>query len=234
MTHKYKHKGFELPSVTTIIGDCTDKSEPLMRWAAAMVVEWIKQNCSALTKDETGLDSNIYDVWDPDLDEARFNFRKISKEALDVGSEVHHAIEHYLKSGKKPKGLSEQASQGFAAFLQWAGEHKLETKATEKKVFMESCAGTLDWEGKLDGKKTVIDFKTAKAFYKEYDYQIAAYRSCTDAEACGILRLDKETGLPEYKDTTKTYEKDLKIFNLMVPLYMARHPRIAKKAGWEE
>ena len=48
-------------------------------------------------------------------------------------------------------------------------------------------------------------------------------------QGCGVLRLDKETGLPDFKDHSKTYEQDLKIFNRMVDLYYERHPRIRKQ-----
>jgi len=63
--------------------------------------------------------------------------------------------------------------------------------------------------------------------------QIAAYASRVEHEGSGILRLDKETGLPEFKDTTKLEEKYLKIFNNMVALFFSKHPKIAKDAGWE-
>ena len=88
----------------------------------------------------------------------------------------------------------------------------------------------------FDGKKYVIDWKSSKAIYaSDYGPQIAAYRSTfDDVEGCGILRLDKLTGEPEWKDFSKRYESDLNIFNKMVELYFARHPIIAKKAGWKE
>jgi hypothetical protein len=89
----------------------------------------------------------------------------------------------------------------------------------------------MDWLGMLNGKLTVIDYKVSKKIYPEHRYQVAAYRSCVGAEACGILRLDKETGLPEYKDYSKSYEKDLAVFQAMVNLYFLRHPRVAKAAG---
>ena len=82
-------------------------------------------------------------------------------------------------------------------------------------------------------------------------YQVAAYRNAQQdsiikrfgtekfwehgeyIEGCGVLRLDKETGLPEWKDTSKTYEQDLKVFNSMVQLYYDRHPIILKRVKGE-
>jgi hypothetical protein len=41
--------------------------------------------------------------------------------------------------------------------------------------------------------------------------------------------LNKETGMPTFKDTSKTYKKDLQVFNKMLELYFLKHPRIAKR-----
>jgi len=65
-------------------------------------------------------------------------------------------------------------------------------------------------------KLWVIDFKTAKSIYDEYLLQIAAYYNTWNefehgehpkADAAGILRLDKETGMPEFTDCTEGIEK---------------------------
>jgi len=55
-----------------------------------------------------------------------------------------------------------------------------------------------------------------------------------DVEGSAIIRLDKETGEFEFKDFSKRYESDLNIFNKMVELFFARHPILAKKAGYKE
>jgi hypothetical protein len=83
----------------------------------------------------------------------------------------------------------------------------------------------------------VLDWKASKAHYPDsHGPQIAAYASrIPECEGrCGVVRLDKETGLPDFKDYSKKYDRYLKEFNLMIPLYMLRHPIIARKAGWKE
>ena len=104
MAYKYANgyqKGdFLYPSVTKIIGDCTDKSRVLTQWSANQVVDWIKQNC----KKSSGM-IPTWKVTEDQLNEARFNFRDVSDEALQVGSAVHNAIEEYLKTGKEPEWL---------------------------------------------------------------------------------------------------------------------------------
>jgi hypothetical protein len=224
----YDIDGNEFASVTTIIGDCIDKSSALTQWAANCVVDWIRQNCTKVTAGVIP----YFAVFDSELDSARKNFRDVSQTALDVGSEVHKYIEQYLQGITPEPPSSEQAWNGIDAFIQWTKAHDIETHQTEMKVVGNYWAGTLDWYGRFDGKMTVIDFKTSKAFYMDqYGPQIAAYRSVVGAEASGILRLDKTTGLPEYKDFSKRYKKDLAVFQAMVNLYYLKHPKLAKKAG---
>ena len=104
MTYKYA-KGyprgeFLFPTVTKIIGDCTDKTRVLMQWSANSTILHIKQNCAH--------SDGMFPHWkvnDEQLNSARFNFRDVSDEALQVGSAVHNAIEEYLKTGKEPEWL---------------------------------------------------------------------------------------------------------------------------------
>ena len=41
-------------------------------------------------------DKTIYLLDDIDLEQARFHYKTVSQEALDVGSEVHRLIEEFL------------------------------------------------------------------------------------------------------------------------------------------
>ena len=226
-----------------------------------MCVEWIRENCQG--------DTYEFEVEDCDLNSARFAYKTVSQTALDVGSEVHAAIEKYLKGvmvGKSDHSeiwgdsSCEQVANAFNAFLGWMEEHEVKPISLEQKLYGPYWAGTCDFVGWFNGKVYVIDWKTSKAFYPEMRYQAAAYRWAWDVEqrkryshqngirvdcerndwldkhapsGCGILRIDKTTGEPEWKDTTKTYEKDLKIFNAMAELYILRHPIIARRAGWK-
>ena len=262
---RYKKDGLEFPSVTEIIGDCTDKSGALTMWSANQVVLWIRENCQRqlIPASKSSENTEIlikHHVFETDLNDARFHFKTVSKEALDVGSEVHDIIEkHLLLCMEHPAiysiagvehpdeiKLSKGAQNAFTAFLNWAKEYDVKPIELEKRVYLDSWAGTLDFYGEFNGKKYVIDWKTSKKMYPEMRYQVAAYRHAREMmfawdidtpprqiEGCGVLRLDKESGMPEWKDTSKTYFKDLSIFHHMVDLYFERHPIIAKKAGRE-
>lgn len=228
----YDINGYKYASVTTIISDCSDKSGPLTYWAANQTVEYIRKNCQRDTVHPWA--NGRFLVSDDDLENARRNFKEVSKDALDIGSEVHDAVEYYLKTGKERKINTPESISAFIAFLEWKDSVKLEVIETEKTVSGNYYAGTLDLLCTIDGKRYIIDIKTSKAIYPEYRYQIAAYRALEEGvEGSGVLRLDKETGLPEFKDFSKSYENDLKVFMAMVDLYYLRHPINAKKAGYE-
>ena len=239
-----------IPSVTEIIGDCTDGTPWAIPYGANQACDWIIENC-AKSIDFVGDDCLI--VYEDELrrkrkdekdypNNARYAHKHHSQKALDIGSEVHNAIELFLKdkissvsTGEELVGMMfcDQARYAFIAFLDWENEHNLKPISVEQTVYGDvdgyCWAGTMDIECYLNDKRTVIDFKTSKDFYWDsMGPQIAAYKSLTDVTHCGILRLDKESGMPFYRDRTKYYERDLKIFKHMVRIYMLRHPKIAK------
>ena len=199
------------PTVTEITSNVTDKSGALTQWAANMVVEWIRGNCKGGTVQ--------YIVTPEELDDARFNFRKVSKKALDIGSQVHEAIMQYFKTGKEPVDPPEQVANAFLAFLEFKDEHKLETMLVEERLFADDWCGQLDWYGLLDGKTYVLDWKSSKGHYRDMRIQAAAYRKLLieggyPCEGHGVVRLDKETGIPDFKDHTEHYQKDANEFFL--------------------
>ncbi len=236
MPHRYEHNGFSKPSVTEIIGDCNDKSNALLPWATKAVCEWLRQNCD-LERGEDITKNDYYRVDEEDLRYARKNYRDISQTALDIGSEVHKAVEVWLKTGREPKDPRDEVLAGFVAFLEFYDEHNMDPieGGLEMAVHGDYWGGRLDYYGMFDGKIYVIDFKTSKNHYiHEHGPQIAAYRSAvkTPCDGCGVLRLDKTTGYPDFKDYSKRYETDLREFELMVPLFLHRHKKIAKAAGY--
>lgn len=228
MGRYYKKDGKRLPSVTTITGQL-DKPA-LVYWAANCACDCILEEA----------DDIAYWTWQDDpghckeqfcriIEYARKNFRKVSAKALDTGSAVHAAIELYLKTGQEPQAPSDEVLSAFIAFLEWKDEVQMETLKTEHSLYADRYAGTCDLicNLTLNGKtaKYIVDFKAAKGIYPEYAYQIAAYRACDPTlEGCGILRLDKETGLPEWKDTSDTYPQDMIVFNCLVDLWYAKRP----------
>lgn len=216
MGFKFERDGVKLPSVTAITGQL-DKPA-LVSWAANSACDYIISELEGSDQEMVRVGA-IYPV----IEAARKNFRRVSAQALNIGKEAHKAIAFYLKEGYRPSDLSEEAEKALDAFLAWLEQMKPETHLIEHKLIGMRYGGICDWICTIDGKKYVIDFKVAKAFYPEHFYQVAAYRACDPTvEGCGILRLDKETGLPEWNDTSDRYELDIAVFNTLTDLWYAR------------
>ena len=234
MSRKYQFDGVEYPSVTTIL-DILDKSSALMGWAVKCTGKYIIDNYNP--------ESDITEL----VATAKKEYRNVSDEAKDIGSEIHNIIEQYIKSGRDAVGdMRDEVENAFIAFLEWEEMFIDKWIESEKNVFdPDICyAGTMDAIAQFkDGRIVAIDFKSSKGFYDGYDMQIAAYRAAREKltgiyevvsydgsiynvsydpitiTGSGILRLDKETGIPEYKDYSKKHEKNLKAFILLTEFY---------------
>jgi hypothetical protein len=230
--NKYTINGNDYVRVTRLI-EQLDKPA-LVQSAANCTVKYIKENAVE--------DMLLYTVNDELLNRARFEFRKVSEEAKEIGSQVHDIIKHYIRgkiAGKeiditKYKKYDERVENGFLAFLEWENQNSVEWLKSEFLVYHEKLcfAGTVDALCIINGRITIIDFKSSKGFFDGYDLQVTgyliAYMSMQDSFSLekpdlGILRLDKETGQPEYKDYTKKYKPEA--FNHLVNYFYAYKKR---------
>ena len=146
--------------------------------------------------------------------------------ASDIGTKTHEAIENYLKTKKKPKGLAPEVQKTFNGFLLFAKEMKLgEIIASEKILYSTyGYAGRLDIVAPMYSKplgriaKYLLDIKTSGGFYSDMPRQLAAYanayeeRTGETIEGIGIIRLDKESGLPYWKDYSDQREISFQMF----------------------
>jgi hypothetical protein len=193
----------KLPSVTSILG-LLDKPA-LMYWSVNCACDYIQENCHGVVSLSKKTLFNL-------IEKARKEWRNVGKKAMDIGTQVHENIQYYLENNlKEPKIEDENVLSAFIAFLEWKDKHNLVPIACEHVVYGKDYAGTVDLICKLDDKVTLIDFKSSKAIYDEYWYQAGAYANAWDLgtspfiEQVGILRLDKETGYPDWE--TKTREE---------------------------
>lgn len=236
MSRTYTIKGIEAPSVTTVLGTL-DKSDALIGWAVRCCTEFIRENRG---------NREQYPTLDALLEGATHNWRSVRDTAADTGSHIHDLIEKYIKHGRDAVGtLPDDVSNGFLAFLEWEQAHNVEWVESERKIFHPSSyyAGTLDAVARIDGLLYVVDFKSSKGFYDTYGMQIAAYREAYMAETggeihgCGVLRLDKATGKPEWKDYTKRQDRDYRAFSKLLDYWysaakrkLANNPRVSEGA----
>jgi len=201
--------------VPTATGVCAMiAKDALVPWAAKMVTSFISEHskwvdsfndendCYWQSKLEvTGVDSQ--ETWDKFLQEAKTNFRKISEEALDVGSLAHAWLEEYTKAMiegveyNAPLPANDAACRAITSALDWHAKHNFRPIAAEKKVYSRelNTAGTFDWIAFIDScddpkcckiqfkdKLALGDYKSSKAIYDEYKIQTAFYKFAVDEE----------------------------------------------------
>ncbi|MCL2480149.1 MAG: hypothetical protein FWF38_00405 [Spirochaetaceae bacterium] len=237
----YIRNNIEYPSVTTILG-LLDKSGALTWWASGCAVDFIKENIEIIKNPESphAIDQLFKD--------AKGAFTKTSEKALDVGTQVHNAIEKYIKTGKDLSGeLSEGVQNGFLAFLEWESKNHVVWEKSEVEIVSTKYgyAGTADAIAVINGHRYLIDFKTSKAVYDEYRMQLAAYLLGWNEENpnekidnAAVLRLDKETGEPEFRDLSKDIIDKSRAFLKLLDFYYFEKKRKLKnnpfvKAIWE-
>lgn len=149
---------------------------------------------------------DAYYMW---LKQVGMNASQILKEAVEIGSNVHAAIDQYVKSGE----LSYLNSEGRELF-KWE-EWELICKAMEffkiyqpeiiAHEFSFACdelgfGGTIDMICKINGKTYLIDYKSGNSVYESHFLQISAYRKAWEnlnmqypIDELGILHLKAQT-----------------------------------------
>jgi len=147
----FSRDGTELLGVTTIISDVYNV-EPLKWWAN-------KQG-------KLGVD-----------------LRELLDEKANIGTLTHEMILHDFKEREEPEGdyTDEQKCRAvdcYHKFLDWRDKYEsIKPISIETPLVSEvfRYGGTPDFYGEIDGKKTLIDFKTSSATYDSHIIQLGAY-----------------------------------------------------------
>lgn len=156
---------------------------------------------------------------------------KYTDEAAAVGTLAHALIQAHLQGDKVDTDLFspiqvDLAENAVLSFYEWASRHNIEPIICEKPMVSEKLrfGGTVDCYCMLDGKPTLLDFKTGKAIYDEYFVQTSAYRELLlehghPVEEIKILRVgrDETEGFEERSITDST--KYFKIFQNLLDIY---------------
>lgn len=162
--------GQRVPSVTTILGVLNKPA--LLQWA------W-----------QCGVDG--------------FDYKAVRDEAGGIGTLAHYLIMcHLTKSKPDTSEYSaqdiEKAENCLIKYWDWEKVHKVEPILVETPLISEQhrFGGTIDFFGNVDGQPTLVDFKTGKAIYSEFFYQLAAYEQLLSeagylVEAIRILRIGR-------------------------------------------
>lgn len=205
---RYKtSEGKIVPGATTITGLLNKPY--LIRWANQLGLE--------------GIDSSTY-----------------TDEAAKVGTLAHALIQadlqgEVLDMRQYSPIQVDLAENAVLSFFEWKKRHQIEPIHCEVPFVSDAMryGGTVDCYCMLDGKPTLLDFKTGKAIYEEYFVQLAAYAELLKeaglpVEECRILRVGRDAteGFEERSvaDTSKWFS----IFQRMLDVYYLK-----KELGWK-
>lgn len=189
----------------------------------------------------TGLLNKPYLVkWANNLGLEGIDSSTYTDEAAKTGTLAHAMVQAHLQNeqldmNQFSKVQIDLAENALISFFEWKSRHEIEPIKCEVPFVSETLkyGGTIDCYCLLDGKPTLLDFKTGKAIYEEYFVQLAAYRNLLEeqglpVERCQILRIgrDETEGFEEraVTDTRKYFE----IFRNLLNVYYLK-----KDLGWK-
>lgn len=198
-THRYLVDGIERPSVTGIVG-LLDKPG-LNRWKVEIGVGFVMQKIPEIVKNpELSSPEELSELHAQALIEPA----RIANEAAEHGNIVHALITKYLTTGRKPKCPTPESDTALNAFRIWKQRHKIEIKALEEPFYNaeHGYCGHPDFRGLVDGRRTLIDWKTGRFIKEPFGMQLAAYAAqFPNIEYIGVLNI--KDGLPYWKDLSK-------------------------------
>lgn len=110
-------------------------------------------------------------------EEARKAHNKKRDKAADAGTYVHNWIEDFVNGENPAMPINADLKRVINDFLEWWEKSDIEVISSEQ-VFCSPTrmlAGTADLVCKVDGKLTIMDWKTGSGIYPEMFMQMAAY-----------------------------------------------------------
>jgi hypothetical protein len=188
--HRLTLDGFDIPSVTQILGDGLPKPA-LKFWAAKSVAEWAYDH---------------RDAWkdlprDAAVDLLKREPLRFTKKKANVGTAVHAAVNAYAEGAEVPE-LNDEEYGYYNAALAYLDEQQVEVLRSEATVYSRThhYGGTFDLlarkkapYGVDPNPATIRDFKTSKAVYPDVALQLVAYAR---ADFIGDAATGEEIPLP--------------------------------------
>lgn len=145
----------------------------LVQWAANMACDYIRHNGDIIPEG--------YVVTEDVLKKASLAHRKTKEKAGDWGTEVHKAVENWIKMNIEPV-LPDDQMLAFNNFKTWAKDNEIIFLQSEKHVYSENLwiGGVLDLVIGMGGKKYIADIKTSSGIFNEAFFQMGGYNLCLE------------------------------------------------------
>ena len=178
---------------------------------------------------------------------------KLGKEGIDVteytnnearkGTLIHTIIESHNNKEEVDLGeysddeIFEASTVFYGHYKKWEEQHQIEPIFSEKSLVSEEYrfGGIVDFYAKLDGKYTVIDFKTSKSISKEHFLQVSSYvqllkENGYQVEQLLILDVKKRVDVP-LEEAYLTIEETLPYWEMFKHLLSVYY--IKKELEWK-
>lgn len=207
--------------VTTILGLVP---KYLLPWVARTTADYIQQGILERLAGEGEVGGSFLAAL---CEEAKKEHTRKKVEAGNTGTLVHAFAEEIIAQGPQWEEILEDlmeatdaaAHAGCMAFLDWWRKvGTVEEIQSERIVFSKKLfyCGKTDLVAKINGRLSVVDFKTGSGFYEDQPLQLAAYAYALEEELGTpitdgwIIHLDKVTGkcTPYFVDITKELKED--------------------------
>ena len=173
--------------------------------------------------------------WANKLGLAGINVGQYVDTLAEIGQLGHAMILAHLE-GTKPdlseysKNLIDKAENCLLSYFEWEKQHKLEPRCCEIPLVshLYKFGGTPDFNGLVDGIPTLLDFKTGRAIYDEYFYQLAAYRQLIVENELNvdmfplrgiILQIGRDETEGFSTKEVKTWSREWEIFKACLRIY---------------
>lgn len=124
--------------------------------------------------------------------------------AADRGTEVHTAIEFFLKYGIAE--ISERGRAYLDAFMAWYNDYNPQIISSERMTYHRTMlyAGTVDLLASVAGKQTLIDYKTTAVIHDSLTtVQLEAYQRALASEG---VQVDQKAILQLKQDGTYSFK----------------------------
>ena len=221
-----------LPSVTGVIGVMDKPALP--GWSARIQQEADIATAWKLIQ-ENRRDYADFFFFDSDFREMAGKEKehaKALKEAGEIGTDLHGMIEAYCRrllgeTVADPVVKNDRAYFAYSGFEEWAKSVDLKPVSTEAMVYSKThgYAGTFDLLAYVNGKLTIIDWKTGRAIYQEHRLQSVAYRMAL-AEMSGVMTEGLLVLLPKSGDqgieahqVMDDVTEAFNVFKSLIPVY---------------
>lgn len=199
--------GKVVPGATTITGLLNKPY--LIRWANQLGLEGI--DSATYTDEAAKVGTLAHALIQADLQKTQLDMNQFSKIQIDL------------------------AENSVLSFFEWKKRHIIEPIFCETPFVSDAMkyGGTVDCYCKLDGKPTLLDFKTGKAIYEEYFVQLAAYAELLreaghPVEECRILRVGRDATEGFEERTVADTRKWFEIFRRLLDVYYLK-----KELNWK-